>query len=256
MNEELIPRREFLKKATLPLAVIAGTTGGMLSGGLSAGIPSNKKFVVWNVLQSDLPNAKTLDNYDRDIVNSKRITGDEFTNTNVVGATLGYSAKMSDGTLVPLMRAIELIGNVLVFIGPGGGFFGTVELRILGDLVKNFGVPWHRLALGNDTPINANELHIGVGQRNAQLRTSSRIIIDRGDEASTVQDLDGIQSVGISGQYQRGGHKHRIAFTSSTVNPTISDILNDKVRIWKNTTNGELRIWANDSGTLKSVLMT
>lgn len=44
--------------------------------------------------------------------------------------------------------------------------------------------------------------------------------------------------------------------TSSTVDPTATDVAAGTGKLWKNTTSGQLRLWANDGGTLKSVLLT
>ena len=45
-------------------------------------------------------------------------------------------------------------------------------------------------------------------------------------------------------------------FLSSTADPTTTDIPASVATLWKNTTTGELRLWANDGGTMKSVLLT
>ena len=44
--------------------------------------------------------------------------------------------------------------------------------------------------------------------------------------------------------------------TYAAANPTTSDIADGEVRVWKNTTLGEVRLWANDGGTLRSVQLT
>lgn len=43
---------------------------------------------------------------------------------------------------------------------------------------------------------------------------------------------------------------------SLTANPTTSDIAAGKWQVVKNTTNGEVRIWVNDGGTMKSALLS
>jgi hypothetical protein len=43
---------------------------------------------------------------------------------------------------------------------------------------------------------------------------------------------------------------------SSTVDPTTTDITASKFAIYKNTTSGLLKLWANDGGTMKSVTLT
>jgi hypothetical protein len=45
-------------------------------------------------------------------------------------------------------------------------------------------------------------------------------------------------------------------FQSLAANPTISDIASNSARLVKNTTNGEVRLWVNDGGTMKSVLLS
>jgi hypothetical protein len=51
-------------------------------------------------------------------------------------------------------------------------------------------------------------------------------------------------------------HEARLAITMSTVDPAASDIPPGEFRIWKNTTSGALRLWANDGGTLRSTTLT
>ncbi|MFN7882171.1 MAG: hypothetical protein ACK5PF_04040, partial [bacterium] len=45
-------------------------------------------------------------------------------------------------------------------------------------------------------------------------------------------------------------------FINKTSNPTTSDIAAGQWAIYKNTTSGEVRLWANDGGTMKSVLLS
>ncbi len=42
----------------------------------------------------------------------------------------------------------------------------------------------------------------------------------------------------------------------AAANPTTTDIAPGDAHLWKNTTSGQLRLWANDGGTLKSVLFS
>lgn len=44
--------------------------------------------------------------------------------------------------------------------------------------------------------------------------------------------------------------------TSSTVDPTTTNISAGTAKLWKNTTSGQLKLWANDGGTMKSVLLS
>lgn len=43
---------------------------------------------------------------------------------------------------------------------------------------------------------------------------------------------------------------------TSTVTPTVSDIADGDSQIWKNTTSGQLRLYVNDGGVLKSTLLS
>lgn len=45
-------------------------------------------------------------------------------------------------------------------------------------------------------------------------------------------------------------------FSSAAADPTTADIPAGEWRVQKNTTSGQLRLWANDGGTIKSVLLT
>jgi hypothetical protein len=45
-------------------------------------------------------------------------------------------------------------------------------------------------------------------------------------------------------------------FSSLSSNPTTTDVTAGRTRVIKNTTTGELRLWANDGGTLKSALLS
>lgn len=42
----------------------------------------------------------------------------------------------------------------------------------------------------------------------------------------------------------------------STINPTAADIPSGTWIVWKNTSLGQVRIWTNDGGVLKSVTLT
>lgn len=43
---------------------------------------------------------------------------------------------------------------------------------------------------------------------------------------------------------------------TSTVDPVAADIAAGTGKLWKNTTSGQLKLWANDGGTMKSVLLS
>lgn len=48
----------------------------------------------------------------------------------------------------------------------------------------------------------------------------------------------------------------RMSTTVSDVDPTTDNIPDGENRVWKNTTSGDLKLFANDGGTLKSVTLT
>ena len=48
----------------------------------------------------------------------------------------------------------------------------------------------------------------------------------------------------------------RLSVVTSAAAPTVTDIPDGEFRIWKNTTAGTVRLYANDSGTLRSVQLT
>lgn len=45
-------------------------------------------------------------------------------------------------------------------------------------------------------------------------------------------------------------------FINKSSNPTTSDIASGQWALYKNTTSGEVRLWANDGGVMKSVLLS
>ena len=51
-------------------------------------------------------------------------------------------------------------------------------------------------------------------------------------------------------------HDARLAIATSTGDPAAGDIPPGEFRVWKNTTSGTLRLWANDGGTLRSINLT
>lgn len=48
----------------------------------------------------------------------------------------------------------------------------------------------------------------------------------------------------------------RTTMVTSTTAPTTTDIPVNESRVWRNTTAGTVRLYVNDSGVLKSVLMS
>lgn len=46
-----------------------------------------------------------------------------------------------------------------------------------------------------------------------------------------------------------------VTMVVAAANPTTSDIPNGFIRMWKNTTDTTLKLYANDGGTLKSILL-
>jgi hypothetical protein len=50
--------------------------------------------------------------------------------------------------------------------------------------------------------------------------------------------------------------QNRLTMQSSTIDPTTANIADTDCQLWKNTTSGQVRLWANDGGVLKSVQLT
>lgn len=48
----------------------------------------------------------------------------------------------------------------------------------------------------------------------------------------------------------------RMTIKTSAVAPTVADIADTDCQVWKNTTSGQLRLYANDGGVLKSIQLT
>lgn len=46
-----------------------------------------------------------------------------------------------------------------------------------------------------------------------------------------------------------------VTFQSGATSPTTTDILSGEARIWKNTTDGTVKLYYNDAGTLKVVAL-
>jgi hypothetical protein len=57
-------------------------------------------------------------------------------------------------------------------------------------------------------------------------------------------------------QSTQGAMRRVSAITESAANPTAADISPGDARLWKNTTLGQVRLWVNDAGTLRSVQLT
>lgn len=70
-------------------------------------------------------------------------------------------------------------------------------------------------------------------------------------------DLLGLQG-GTSGEYYHltSVEYGRLQIISNATDPTTSDIPSGRYALYKNTVSGDLKLWANDGGTLKSVILT
>lgn len=71
-------------------------------------------------------------------------------------------------------------------------------------------------------------------------------------------NLSGLQG-GTTGEYfhlTQTQHTRATSFISQAADPTTSDIGSGQWALYKNTTSGVLKLWANDGGTLKSVTLT
>lgn len=96
------------------------------------------------------------------------------------------------------------------------------------------------------------------------LSTAGSIAWSLVDKAgSSIADLQdkahsNLTSVLGNGSYHLNAtEQSRVAgFLSLSVNPTSSEIAAGQWAIYKNTTSGEVRLWVNDGGTLKSVLLS
>jgi hypothetical protein len=71
-------------------------------------------------------------------------------------------------------------------------------------------------------------------------------------------NLQSIQG-GTAGNYfhlNSDQHTKLTTFVSLSANPTASNIAAGTWAVYKNTTSGEVRLWANDGGVLRSVLLS
>lgn len=126
MSESEIPRREFLKKATIPIAVLAGISGGMLGGGIGAN-PSGGVGVDEKVKISSTDTTK-------DFLNPKISVGAN------IAKTILNSGSNEQLELTALIRALfPELGHVGVnfgtidFIGIMGSFGQTGTISYLTD---------------------------------------------------------------------------------------------------------------------------
>lgn len=71
-------------------------------------------------------------------------------------------------------------------------------------------------------------------------------------------NLTGLQG-GTAGQYYhltQNQHTKLTSFISQSADPSTGDVTSGTWAVYKNTTSGEVRLWANDGGVMKSVLLT
>lgn len=70
--------------------------------------------------------------------------------------------------------------------------------------------------------------------------------------------LSGFQGGAASERYHltQTQHTRATSFLSAAADPTTTDIAAGEWAMYKNTTSGVLKLWANDGGTLKSVTLT
>lgn len=86
-------------------------------------------------------------------------------------------------------------------------------------------------------------------------------LVDKaGSSIADLQDKAHSRLTSIQGNgefHLNATEQSRVAgFLTKTSNPTTSDIAAGQWALYKNTTSGEVRLWANDGGTMKSVLLT
>lgn len=60
----------------------------------------------------------------------------------------------------------------------------------------------------------------------------------------------------INNAFVKTGYFNELNTQSMSGDPTSTEIASGKWMVWKNTTSGDLKLWANDGGTLKSVTLT
>ncbi len=94
-----------------------------------------------------------------------------------------------------------------------------------------------RIALSNNaTPANG-QLPIGNG-------TDYTVASLTQDIGITITAAAGTITIGAEGLQSKAG------------DPTTTEVAASKVRVYKNTTSGAVKLWVNDAGTLKSVALT
>jgi len=71
-------------------------------------------------------------------------------------------------------------------------------------------------------------------------------------------DLASLQGGGVTERYHLTTTQHSRAtgVLSLAADPTATEIAASQWAIYKNTTSGDVRLWANDGGVLKSVTLT
>jgi len=104
--------------------------------------------------------------------------------------------------------------------------------------------------------VTTNRLWCGDlrGPSGGDIFVNSRFVFVTGVASDTLPTIDNAYYLGSSGKRWKGlsvgGHVTQ-GWQSSASDPTTSDIPSGSSRMWKNTTTGEIRTWANDGGVMK-----
>ena len=89
----------------------------------------------------------------------------------------------------------------------------------------------------------------GSNLNELQVRLHNDLQTIQGGAAGDFQHLTTAQVTSLSGI-------GKLAMVSAAADPTNTDIAASKAELWKNTTSGLVKLWVNDGGTMKSVLLT
>jgi hypothetical protein len=155
-----------------------------------------------------------------------------------LGPSLGGNGVWLKDSSNAVLAAFGVNGTYVVrgdfSIGQVGWNGGTVDLTLARDAA-------YTLGLRNGTNAQATNIYSTytsstVFERLKIAATATRNRIISESTGGTVRPLE-------------------MSFHPSASDPTSSDISAGTFGVWKNTTNGSLKIWVNDSGTMKSVTL-
>lgn len=120
---------------------------------------------------------------------------------------------------------------------------GTQNLSTIGDVTI--------------TAANLNSLDDGVDSA-LHFHASDRARASHTGTQDHNTTLSGFQGGSASERYHltQTQHTRATSFISAAADPTTTDIAAGEWAMYKNTTSGTLKLWANDGGTMKSVTLT